>query len=169
MGLQEDFDKAAEAIKPVKLGSNDEMLELYGLFKQAKEGDNETRESLADLSSCRARAACMHAGEPTHEQNAISHPTTSDRSSSRAARHQGQGQVGRLGEEQGYGDWGRGVAARLWRQAALASSAARRSGGAAFFSTRSTTTKNTHKGMSKEDAMKAYIAFVEKALEKYAK
>lgn len=39
---QEDFDAAAERIKNVPGPDNDEMLELYGLFKQATVGDNET-------------------------------------------------------------------------------------------------------------------------------
>lgn len=43
--MQEDFDSAAERIKPVTGPNNDEMLELYGLFKQATVGDNTTRES----------------------------------------------------------------------------------------------------------------------------
>jgi acyl-CoA-binding protein len=41
--MQEDFDSAAERIKPVTGPNNDEMLELYGLFKQATVGDNNTR------------------------------------------------------------------------------------------------------------------------------
>lgn len=41
--MQEDFDAAAERIKPVTGPNNDEMLELYGLFKQATVGDNNTR------------------------------------------------------------------------------------------------------------------------------
>lgn len=42
--MQEDFDAAAERIKTVEGPNNDEMLELYGLFKQATVGDNNTRE-----------------------------------------------------------------------------------------------------------------------------
>lgn len=40
--MKEDFDSAAERIKPVTGPNNDEMLELYGLFKQATVGDNNT-------------------------------------------------------------------------------------------------------------------------------
>jgi acyl-CoA-binding protein len=42
--LQEDFDAAAERIKPVTGPTDNEKLELYGLFKQATVGDNETCE-----------------------------------------------------------------------------------------------------------------------------
>jgi acyl-CoA-binding protein len=42
--MQEDFDAAAERIKNQPGPDNDEMLELYGLFKQATVGDNTTRE-----------------------------------------------------------------------------------------------------------------------------
>ena len=42
--MQEDFEAAAERIKPVTGPNNDEMLELYGLYKQATVGDNDTRE-----------------------------------------------------------------------------------------------------------------------------
>lgn len=42
--MQEDFDSAAARIKPVVGPNNEEMLELYGLFKQATVGDNNTRE-----------------------------------------------------------------------------------------------------------------------------
>jgi diazepam-binding inhibitor (GABA receptor modulating acyl-CoA-binding protein) len=42
--MQEDFDAAAELIKTVEGPNNDEMLELYGLFKQASVGDNTTGE-----------------------------------------------------------------------------------------------------------------------------
>ncbi|BFZ58083.1 acyl-CoA-binding protein (ACBP)/diazepam binding inhibitor (DBI)/endozepine (EP) [Savitreella phatthalungensis] len=38
-----DFDKAAEEVKNLKTKpSDDELLRLYGLFKQATVGDNET-------------------------------------------------------------------------------------------------------------------------------
>lgn len=50
MGLKEDFDAAAELIKTVEGPNNDEMLELYGLFKQASVGDNTTaKPGLLDL------------------------------------------------------------------------------------------------------------------------
>jgi len=50
MGLKEDFDAAAERIKSVPGPDNDEMLELYGLFKQATVGDNDTpKPGLLDL------------------------------------------------------------------------------------------------------------------------
>jgi len=39
---QEDFAQAAEAIRPIEGVSWDDMLEMYGLFKQAKMGDNDT-------------------------------------------------------------------------------------------------------------------------------
>ena len=42
---QEDFAAAAEEIRPVEGVSWDDMLEMYGLFKQAKLGDNNTREA----------------------------------------------------------------------------------------------------------------------------
>uniref|UniRef100_U5ES18 Putative determination of adult lifespan n=1 Tax=Corethrella appendiculata TaxID=1370023 RepID=U5ES18_9DIPT len=43
MSLQEKFDKAAEDVKKLKTTpSNDQLLELYGLFKQATVGDNTT-------------------------------------------------------------------------------------------------------------------------------
>lgn len=44
--LQEDFEAAAERISNTPGPNNDEMLELYGLFKQAKVGDNNTGEHL---------------------------------------------------------------------------------------------------------------------------
>ena len=43
--LQARFDAAAQEIRPVEGVSWDEMLEMYGLFKQAKLGDNNTREA----------------------------------------------------------------------------------------------------------------------------
>lgn len=49
--MQEDFEAAAERIKPVTGPNNDEMLELYALFKQANAGDNTTR-------TCTARMCC---------------------------------------------------------------------------------------------------------------
>eukprot|EP00741_Cyanophora_paradoxa_P000202 tig00000402_g196.t1 len=43
MGLEEDFEAAAGEVKELSATpSNEEMLELYGLFKQAKSGDNTT-------------------------------------------------------------------------------------------------------------------------------
>lgn len=42
--MQEDFEAAAERIKPVTGPNNEEMLQLYGLYKQATVGDNNTRE-----------------------------------------------------------------------------------------------------------------------------
>lgn len=42
--MQDKFDAAAERIKNQPGPDNDEMLELYGLFKQATVGDNNTRE-----------------------------------------------------------------------------------------------------------------------------
>jgi len=42
MGLKEDFEAAAERIKPVTGPNNEEMLQLYGLYKQATIGDNNT-------------------------------------------------------------------------------------------------------------------------------
>lgn len=42
MGLKEDFEKAAEEIKAVNVAEQNDMLELYGLFKQANMGDNTT-------------------------------------------------------------------------------------------------------------------------------
>jgi hypothetical protein len=44
--LQEDFEAAAERISNTPGPNNDEMLELYALFKQAKFGDNNTRKRL---------------------------------------------------------------------------------------------------------------------------
>jgi hypothetical protein len=41
--LQEDFEAAAARIKPVTGLTNDEMLDLYALYKQGTVGDNETR------------------------------------------------------------------------------------------------------------------------------
>ncbi len=40
--MQEDFEKAAEEIKAVNVAEQNDMLELYGLFKQANMGDNTT-------------------------------------------------------------------------------------------------------------------------------
>lgn len=42
MSLEEEFQQAAEAIKPVTGLSNDQKLELYAYYKQATVGDNET-------------------------------------------------------------------------------------------------------------------------------
>ncbi|GBF90217.1 hypothetical protein Rsub_03350 [Raphidocelis subcapitata] len=42
MGLEEDFKAAAEEIRPVEGVSWDDMLEMYGLYKQATVGDNTT-------------------------------------------------------------------------------------------------------------------------------
>ncbi|GAB0100887.1 acyl-CoA-binding protein [Sergentomyia squamirostris] len=43
MGLKEDFDKAAEDVKKLKASpSNEDLLELYALFKQASVGDCNT-------------------------------------------------------------------------------------------------------------------------------
>lgn len=50
MGLKEDFEAAAERIKPLKGPNNDEMLEMYALYKQALVGDNTTsKPGLLDL------------------------------------------------------------------------------------------------------------------------
>ncbi|CRL04770.1 CLUMA_CG017830, isoform A [Clunio marinus] len=43
MGLKEDFDQAAAEVKKLKASpSNDDLLVLYSLFKQATVGDNST-------------------------------------------------------------------------------------------------------------------------------
>ena len=43
MGLNEDFELAAESAKELPASvSNEDKLKLYGLFKQAKEGDVST-------------------------------------------------------------------------------------------------------------------------------
>jgi len=43
MGLNEDFEKAAEDVKHLKSRpTDDEMLEIYALFKQGTVGDNAT-------------------------------------------------------------------------------------------------------------------------------
>ncbi|KAG5684134.1 hypothetical protein PVAND_013375 [Polypedilum vanderplanki] len=43
MGLKEDFDAAAEQVKNLKAKPSDQdLLELYSLFKQATVGDNNT-------------------------------------------------------------------------------------------------------------------------------
>lgn len=39
MSVQEQFEAAAEKVKGFNDVSNDEKLQLYGLYKQAKEGD----------------------------------------------------------------------------------------------------------------------------------
>lgn len=39
MSLQEQFDAAAEKVKTFQGLSNEDLLELYGLFKQATVGD----------------------------------------------------------------------------------------------------------------------------------
>lgn len=51
MGLQEDFDKAAENVKKLKETPADgDLLELYGLFKQATVGDvNTDRPGMLDF------------------------------------------------------------------------------------------------------------------------
>lgn len=51
MGLQEDFDKAAEDVKKLKTQPADgDLLELYGLFKQATVGDcNTDRPGMLDF------------------------------------------------------------------------------------------------------------------------
>ncbi|KAJ2304127.1 Acyl-CoA-binding domain-containing protein 2 [Coemansia sp. RSA 2706] len=40
--LVKDFEKAAEEVKDLPSATNDEKLDLYGLFKQANTGDNDT-------------------------------------------------------------------------------------------------------------------------------
>jgi acyl-CoA-binding protein len=47
--MQDKFDAAAERVRNQPGPDNDEMLELYGLFKQATVGDNNTREWVALL------------------------------------------------------------------------------------------------------------------------
>ncbi|GJD10812.1 Putative acyl-CoA-binding protein [Galdieria sulphuraria] len=42
MSLEQTFNKAAEEVKKLSSASNDDKLELYGYFKQAKEGDCST-------------------------------------------------------------------------------------------------------------------------------
>lgn len=44
MVSKEEFDKAAEEAKGLSKATNDEMLELYGWFKQANVGDVNTCE-----------------------------------------------------------------------------------------------------------------------------
>jgi diazepam-binding inhibitor (GABA receptor modulator, acyl-CoA-binding protein) len=69
MGLDEDFELAAEAVKALPESiSNDDKLKVYGLFKQAKEGDVNTSTStnlddlrLNDPSTTHAR---LYTGRP---------------------------------------------------------------------------------------------------------
>lgn len=51
MGLQEDFEKAAEDVKTLKeTPKDDELLELYALYKQAVVGDiNTDRPGMLDF------------------------------------------------------------------------------------------------------------------------
>ncbi|XP_031349750.1 acyl-CoA-binding protein homolog 1-like [Photinus pyralis] len=51
MGLNEDFQKAAEDVKKLKTSpTNEELLEIYALFKQATVGDNNTdRPGMLDM------------------------------------------------------------------------------------------------------------------------
>merc|ERR1739838_856038 len=49
MSLQENFDKAAEEVKKLtQKPTDDEMLEIYALFKQASAGDINTVKTEAD-------------------------------------------------------------------------------------------------------------------------
>lgn len=49
MGLKEDFEAAAEEAKTLPKASNDEMLMLYGYFKQSTVGDcNGSRPGMFD-------------------------------------------------------------------------------------------------------------------------
>ena len=41
--MQDDFKAAAEDIKAYNIKSDDDLLELYALYKQANMGDNDTR------------------------------------------------------------------------------------------------------------------------------
>lgn len=43
MSLEQVFNKAAEEVKKLSSASNEDKLELYGYFKQAKEGDCSTQ------------------------------------------------------------------------------------------------------------------------------
>lgn len=40
--VQEDFEQAAEEVKHINVTNNDDLLEVYALYKQAKFGDNNT-------------------------------------------------------------------------------------------------------------------------------
>lgn len=52
MGLNEDFELAAESAKELPASvSNEDKLKLYGLFKQAKEGDVSTGAWLLSAST----------------------------------------------------------------------------------------------------------------------
>lgn len=44
MTLDDEFESAAEKVKVLESMSNEDMLELYGYFKQAKYGDNKESE-----------------------------------------------------------------------------------------------------------------------------
>jgi len=57
MGLEEDFEKAAEEATTLLPSSlpNENQLQLYSLFKQAKFGDNDTRELVAVSDSDRLK------------------------------------------------------------------------------------------------------------------
>ena len=61
--MQEDFEAAAERIKPVTGPNNDEMLECYGLYKQATVGDNNTREQhLQAVAQPWTALLCLYVG-----------------------------------------------------------------------------------------------------------
>jgi diazepam-binding inhibitor (GABA receptor modulating acyl-CoA-binding protein) len=56
MSLEERFQKAAEEVKNfTKRPNNDELLQLYGLYKQATTGDNTTSQPWAVQLEARSK------------------------------------------------------------------------------------------------------------------
>ncbi|ABO96968.1 predicted protein [Ostreococcus lucimarinus CCE9901] len=71
MATLEEFNAAAEAIKAVKETTNEEMLELYALFKQANVGDvNTARPGMMDFKG-KAKWDAWKKREGTSKEDAM--------------------------------------------------------------------------------------------------
>ncbi|EFA79625.1 acyl-CoA binding protein [Heterostelium album PN500] len=73
MSLSERFEAAAAEVKTVltEKPTNEELLELYGLFKQAKEGDNTTAQPWAVQLEASAKWKAWTALKGTSKDDAM--------------------------------------------------------------------------------------------------
>ena len=98
MSLQEEFDLAVEVANKLPKASNEDMLELYGWFKQANVGDVNTGASVP-REPARFHRVRIAPPRSVTDQCRVALPL---RRPPRHVRHEGKGQMGRLGEVQGH-------------------------------------------------------------------
>ena len=98
MSLQEEFDLAVEVANKLPKASNEDMLELYGWFKQANVGDVNTGASVP-REPARFHRVRIATPRSTTDPCPVASPL---RRPPRHVRLEGEGQVGRVGEVQGH-------------------------------------------------------------------